>query len=109
MADGAASKAYTQLHHFRIFLDEHGCHELFAQAFSVVESEGSGLVKHIFPSACAREAGKSRGLPVQAENSGCELQAWESTPNPLYHHRFLERETRLELATSTLARLRSTN
>jgi hypothetical protein len=37
MADGAASKAYTRLHHFRIFLDEHGCHELFAQAFSVVE------------------------------------------------------------------------
>jgi hypothetical protein len=37
MADGAASKAYTQLHHFRIFLDEHGCHELFAQAFCAVE------------------------------------------------------------------------
>jgi hypothetical protein len=37
MADGAASKAYTQLHHFRIFLDELGCHEPFAQAFCAVE------------------------------------------------------------------------
>ena len=34
MADKAASKAYKELHHFRVFLDEHGCHELFAESFS---------------------------------------------------------------------------
>jgi len=35
-ADRAASKAYKELHHFRIFLDEHGCHELFGESFSAV-------------------------------------------------------------------------
>lgn len=30
--DRAPRKAYTQLHHYRIFLDETGCHELFAEA-----------------------------------------------------------------------------
>ena len=29
--DKASRKAYTELHHYRIFLDETGCHELFAQ------------------------------------------------------------------------------
>jgi hypothetical protein len=31
-ADQAARKAYRELHHYRIFLDETGCHELFAQS-----------------------------------------------------------------------------
>lgn len=35
-ADRAAAKAYKELHHFRVFLDEHGCHELFAESFSAV-------------------------------------------------------------------------
>jgi hypothetical protein len=30
--DQAAGKAYRELHHYRIFLDETGCHELFAQS-----------------------------------------------------------------------------
>jgi hypothetical protein len=30
-ADKASQKAYTGLRHFRVFLDGHGCHELFAQ------------------------------------------------------------------------------
>lgn len=30
--DRSAAKAYRELHHYRIFLDESGCHELFAQA-----------------------------------------------------------------------------
>lgn len=33
-ADNASVKAYSELHHYRIFLDETGCHELFAQSFS---------------------------------------------------------------------------
>ena len=33
-ADRASSKAYSELHHYRIFLDETGCHELFAQSFA---------------------------------------------------------------------------
>lgn len=32
--DRAPKKAYKQLHHYRIFLDETGCHELFAEAAS---------------------------------------------------------------------------
>jgi hypothetical protein len=31
-ADKAGSKAYRELHHYRVFLDEHGCHELFAES-----------------------------------------------------------------------------
>lgn len=30
--DRAIAKAYRELHHYRIFLDETGCHELFAQS-----------------------------------------------------------------------------
>jgi hypothetical protein len=32
--DQAGSRAYQELHHYRIFLDESGCHELFAQSWS---------------------------------------------------------------------------
>ncbi|MBR0869111.1 hypothetical protein JQ633_01985 [Bradyrhizobium tropiciagri] len=31
-ADWEVNKAYQDLHHYRIFLDETGCHELFAQS-----------------------------------------------------------------------------
>ena len=31
-ADKAGAKAYRELHHYRVFLDEHGCHELFAES-----------------------------------------------------------------------------
>ena len=30
--DRASKKAYTTLHHYRIFLDETGCHEVFAES-----------------------------------------------------------------------------
>jgi hypothetical protein len=30
--DRAPRKAYKELHHYRIFLDETGCHELFAES-----------------------------------------------------------------------------
>ena len=30
--DRATCKAYTTLHHYRIFLDETGCHEVFAES-----------------------------------------------------------------------------
>jgi hypothetical protein len=30
--DRVTAKAYRELHHYRIFLDETGCHELFAQS-----------------------------------------------------------------------------
>ena len=33
-ADTASRKAYSALHHYRIFLDESGCHEVFAESFS---------------------------------------------------------------------------
>lgn len=33
--DNASAKAYEELHHYRIFLDEHGCHELFAQSAAI--------------------------------------------------------------------------
>lgn len=33
-ADTASAKAYSELHHYRIFLDETGCHEVFAQSFT---------------------------------------------------------------------------
>jgi hypothetical protein len=39
-ADRASRKAYRVLHHFRVFLDEYGCHELFAQSFSAVPESG---------------------------------------------------------------------
>ena len=32
--DKAGNRAYQELHHYRIFLDESGCHELFAQSWS---------------------------------------------------------------------------
>jgi hypothetical protein len=32
--DRAVSRAYKGLHHFRVFLAEHGCHELFAESAS---------------------------------------------------------------------------
>ena len=31
-ADKASAKAYQELHHYRVFLDEHGCHEVFSQS-----------------------------------------------------------------------------
>jgi hypothetical protein len=40
LADRAVSKAYKELHHFRVFLDEHGCHELFAESSSAVPKSG---------------------------------------------------------------------
>jgi hypothetical protein len=30
--DTASLKAYSELHHYRIFLDETGCHEVFAES-----------------------------------------------------------------------------
>jgi hypothetical protein len=30
--DSASRKAYSELHHFRIFLDETGCHEVYAES-----------------------------------------------------------------------------
>lgn len=33
-ADSATAKAYQELHHFRILLEETGCHEVFAQSAS---------------------------------------------------------------------------
>ena len=33
--DRSSSKAYKELHHYRIFLDETGCHEFFAEAAHV--------------------------------------------------------------------------
>ena len=32
-ADKSPNRAYSELHHYRIFLDETGCHELFAESF----------------------------------------------------------------------------
>jgi len=40
MADQAASKAYTVLHHFRVFPDEDGCHGLFAESVSAAPGSG---------------------------------------------------------------------
>jgi hypothetical protein len=40
MTDRATSKAYTKLHHFRVFLEGHGCHELFAESYSAVPDSG---------------------------------------------------------------------
>jgi len=42
-ADQASVKAYRELHHYRIFVPEHGCHELFAESASgTVEGGPSG-------------------------------------------------------------------
>ena len=42
--DQASTKAYQELHHFRIFLDETGCHELFAEsAFADSSLESDAL------------------------------------------------------------------
>ena len=32
----ASTKAYEALHHFRVFLDEHGCHEVFAESAALI-------------------------------------------------------------------------
>jgi hypothetical protein len=34
-ADKSSVKAYRTLRHFRVFVDEHGCHEVFAETASV--------------------------------------------------------------------------
>jgi len=34
--DRSPRRAYNELHHYRIFLDETGCHEVFAQSASAV-------------------------------------------------------------------------
>ena len=39
VADRASAKAYSELHHYRIFLDEHGCHEVFAQSAHLEDRE----------------------------------------------------------------------
>ncbi len=39
-SDRAPSKAYKELYHFRVFVAEHGCHELFAQSFRAVPASG---------------------------------------------------------------------
>ena len=41
--DKASSKAYTTLHHFRVFLDEHGCHEAFAERAGIVRRSRSPM------------------------------------------------------------------
>ena len=33
--DKAAIKAYSELHHYRVFLEETGCHEVYAQSCSL--------------------------------------------------------------------------
>ena len=35
--DQASAKAYKELHHYRVFLDEHGCHEVFSQSARIEE------------------------------------------------------------------------
>ena len=32
--DRAAVKAYKELHHYRVFIDEHGCHDIYAESVS---------------------------------------------------------------------------
>ena len=36
-ADNSSTKAYSELHHYRIFLAETGCHEVFAESFSAAQ------------------------------------------------------------------------
>jgi hypothetical protein len=43
--DSASAKPYKELHHFRIFLDETGCHELFAESASANNSFESDALK----------------------------------------------------------------
>lgn len=31
-ADSAGARAYSELHHYRVFLDETGCHEVFSES-----------------------------------------------------------------------------
>lgn len=31
----ASAKGYSELHHYRVFMDEHGCHEVFAESASL--------------------------------------------------------------------------
>ena len=38
-ADKSGARAYKELHHYRVFLDEHGCHEVFAQSSYLAERE----------------------------------------------------------------------
>ena len=40
--DRASVRAYKELRHFRVFLDEHGCHELFAESASGIPRPGAG-------------------------------------------------------------------
>jgi hypothetical protein len=49
--DQASVKAYKELHHFRIFLDETGCHELFAESASTNTSFESDAFKATFASS----------------------------------------------------------
>ncbi len=41
-ADRSTTKAYDALHHFRIFLDGHGCHEVFAESASMLRRKSLG-------------------------------------------------------------------
>ena len=41
-SDRASAKAYKELHHFRVFLDEHGCHEIFAESVGTSRQARSG-------------------------------------------------------------------
>lgn len=43
--DKASRKAYKELRHFRIFLDETGCHEVFAESASANNSFESDALK----------------------------------------------------------------
>ncbi len=38
--DQASSRAYKELHHYRIFLDEIGCHDIFAESVSLETDSG---------------------------------------------------------------------
>jgi len=62
-ADGALRKAYQQLRHYRIFLDETGCHEVFAErafattaidALSLDDSRRRASLQHAYGSAGVR-------------------------------------------------------
>ncbi len=39
-ADSSPQRAYKELHYYRVFLDEHGCHEIFAESFTAVPESG---------------------------------------------------------------------
>ena len=40
MTDRATLKACTELRHFRVFLEGHGCHQFFAKSFSAGPDSG---------------------------------------------------------------------